>query len=206
MFYQDDEEWQKLDAEVRAMTQELENSGSEGTQQAETINRQIQSSKAEWNRKRDEARDTLNIRGTIEAKEKRIAELEEKHRTLNQQLTELEGQDYIAEQFTQAYIQNLEQKVNALFKNVQFRMFKRLLNGNLQPICECTMHGTPYQDLSNSEKINAGIDIINAMCEFNQTWVPMFVDNAESINDVTPSRSQQILLIVSRDKQLTIIK
>jgi hypothetical protein len=68
------------------------------------------------------------------------------------------------------------------------------------------MHGTPYQDLSNSEKINAGIDIINAMCEFNQTWVPMFVDNAESINDVTPSRSQQILLIVSRDKQLTIIK
>lgn len=206
MFYQDDEEWQKLDAEVRTMTQELENSGSEGTQQAETINRQIQSRKAEWNRKRDEARDTLNIRGTIEAKEKRIAELEEKHRTLNQQLTELEGQDYIAEQFTQAYIQNLEQKVNALFKNVQFRMFKRLLNGNLQPICECTMHGTPYQDLSNSEKINAGIDIINAMCEFNQTWVPMFVDNAESINDVTPSRSQQILLIVSRDKQLTIIK
>ena len=205
-FYQDDEEWQKLNAEVKAMTHELENSGSEGTQQAENVNRQIQSRKAEWNRKRDEARDTLNIRNTIEAKEKRIAELEEKNKKLNQQLTELEGQDYIAEQFTQAYIQNLEQKVNALFKNVQFRMFKRLLNGNLQPICECTMHGTPYQDLSNSEKINAGIDIINAMCEFNQTWVPMFVDNAESINDVTPSRSQQILLIVSRDKQLTIIK
>ena len=85
-------------------------------------------------------------------------------------------------------------------------MFKRLLNGNLEPICECTMHGTPYQDLSNSEKIQAGIDIINAICEDQQTWVPLFVDNAESINDVPPTDSQQILLIVSRDSQLTIIK
>ncbi len=204
--YTEDEEYQRIEAEIKQLTDELESDGSTGTVNAESTNRQIQSRKAEWNRKRDEARDTLNIRGTIEAKEKRIAELEEKHRTLNQQLTELEGEDYIAEQFTQAYIQDLETKVNALFTNVQFRMFKRLLNGNLEPICECTMHGTPYQDLSNSEKINAGIDISNAMCDFNQTWVPMFVDNAESINDVTPSRSQQVLLIVSRDKQLTIIK
>ena len=85
-------------------------------------------------------------------------------------------------------------------------MFKKLLNGNLEPICECTMHGTPYQDLSNSEKINAGIDIINAICRYNDIYAPMFVDNAESINDVTPTRSQQILLIVSRDKQLTVIR
>ena len=112
----------------------------------------------------------------------------------------------MAEQLTQAIIEDLETRVNHLFTNVQFRMFKRLLNGNLEPICECTMHGTPYQDLSNSEKINAGIDIINAICRYNDIYAPMFVDNAESINDVTPTQSQQILLIVSRDKQLTIIK
>ena len=68
------------------------------------------------------------------------------------------------------------------------------------------MHGTPYRDLSASEKINAGIDIINAMCLYNDTYAPMFIDNAESITDILPTRSQQILLIVSRDKELTIIQ
>ena len=74
------------------------------------------------------------------------------------------------------------------------------------PTCVLTMHGVPYQDLSNSEKINAGIDLINAMAKFNDTYAPIVVDNAESINEVLPSDSQQILLVVSRDPQLTVIK
>ncbi len=204
--YADDGLYQRLADEVKTMTEALENSDSEGTRQAETVSRQIQERKAGWNRRRDEARDTLSVRDTIARKEERIAELEQRQHELNQQLTELEGEEYTAEQFQKAYIEELETKVNRLFGTVQFRMFRKLLNGKLEPICECTMHGTPYGDLSTSEKINAGIDIINAMCSYNGTWVPMFVDNAESINDVTPCRSQQILLIVSRDRQLTVVR
>lgn len=205
-FFTDDEEYQRLETEVKQLTAELENADSQQVQVSETTTRQIQSRKAEWNRKRDEARDTLNVRNTIEAKEKRIAELEEKQKTLNQQLSDLQGQDYVAEKFQQAIITDLETKVNRLFNRVQFRMFKKLLNGNLEPICECTMHGTPYQDLSKSEKIVAGVEIIEAISRYNNTWVPIFCDNAESVNDYPPTTSQQILLIVSRDKQLTIIK
>lgn len=202
----ENEEWQKLDAEVRRRSEALESASSEVTVQADNASQEIKQRKAAFMKERDQKRDTLSIRTTIETKEKRIAQLEEKQRELNQQLAELQGQSYAAEQLTQDYIHELELRVNMLFANVQFRMFKRLLNGNLEPICECTMHGTPYQDLSNSEKIQAGIDIINAICEAQQTWVPLFVDNAESINDVPPTDSQQILLIVSRDTQLTVIK
>lgn len=205
-FFMEDEEYQRLAEEIKQRTEALENQSSDTTVNAEAAGREIKQRKAEWNGKRDQLRDKLAIRATIETKEKRIAQLEEKQRTLNQQLSELEGQDYTAEQLTQAIITDLETRVNQLFTNVQFRMFKKLLNGNLEPICECTMHGTPYQDLSNSEKINAGIDIINAICRYNDIYAPMFVDNAESINDVTPTQSQQILLIVSRDKQLTVIR
>ena len=205
-FFMEDDEYQRLAEEIKQRTEALENQSSDTTVNAEATGREIKQRKAEWNGKRDKLRDKLAIRATIETKEKRIAQLEEKQRTLNQQLSELEGQDYTAEQLTQAIITDLETRVNQLFTNVQFRMFKKLLNGNLEPICECTMHGTPYQDLSNSEKINAGIDIINAICRYNDIYAPMFVDNAESINDVTPTRSQQILLIVSRDKQLTVIR
>lgn len=206
MAFSDDEEWKQLNEEVTRRDKALENASSEVTIQADTASTEIKQRKAGLMRERDQKRDTLNIRTTIETKEKRIAQLENKQRELNQQLSDLQRQEYTAEQFTQAYIQELESRVNRLFSNVKFRMFKRLLNGNLEPICECTMHGTPYQDLSNSEKIQAGIDIINAICEDQQTWVPLFVDNAESINDVPPTDSQQILLIVSRDSQLTIIK
>lgn len=202
----DDEEWQRLDEEVRRRSEALENASSEVTVQADTASNEIKQRKAGLVRERDQKRDTLAIRTTIDTKEKRIAQLEEQLRNLNQQLSDLQKQDYTAEQLTQAYIEELETRVNMLFTNVQFRMFKRLLNGNLEPICECTMHGTPYQDLSNSEKINAGLDIINAISEDQQTWVPVFIDNAEAVNDVTPTDSQQILLIVSRDKQLTVIK
>lgn len=84
-------------------------------------------------------------------------------------------------------------------------MFETKLNGNVTPTCVMTMHGVPYPDLSNSEKINAGIDLINAMSRHNDTYAPITVDNAESVNDVLPSESQQILLIVSRDPQLTVV-
>lgn len=205
-FFMDDEEYQQLAEEIKQRTEALENQSSDTTINAETASREIKQRKAEWNNRRDQLRDKLTIRATIKQKEKRITQLEDKQRTLNQQLSDLQKQEWEAEQFTQAVIEDLEAKVNRLFNNVQFRMFKRLLNGNLEPICECTMHGTPYQDLSNSEKINAGIDIINAICQYNGIWAPCFIDNAESINDVQPMQSQQILLIVSRDKQLTVIQ
>jgi exonuclease SbcC len=43
------------------------------------------------------------------------------------------------------------------------------------------------------------------MSRHNDTYAPIIVDNAESVNDVLPSESQQILLIVSRDPQLTVV-
>ena len=205
-FFMDDEEYQQLAEEIKQRTEALENQSSDTTINAETASREIKQRKAEWNSKRDQLRDKLTIRATIEQKEKRITQLEDKQRTLNQQLSDLQKQEWEAEQFTQAVIEDLEAKVNRLFNNVQFRMFKRLLNGNLDPICECTMHGTPYQDLSNSEKIIAGLDIIEAITRFNGVQAPIFLDNAEAVNDIPAMSCQMILLIVSRDKQLTVIQ
>ena len=133
-------------------------------------------------------------------------ELEKQQKQLVQQLTELEKQDYQAEALEHATIEDLQNRVNALFENVRFEMFQTQLNGNVKPTCTLTMHGVPYSDLSNSEKINAGIDIINVMCRFNDAYAPIVIDNAESVNDILPSTSQQICLNVSRDPQLTVIK
>lgn len=184
--------------------QQLEQEEDNTTQQ-EAINR-IKEQKQGQQQLRDQLRDQLQVKLQIERKEKRIAELTTEQQTLSQQLTELEQQDNTAMQLVQYYIEELEKKVNKMFDIIRFTMFEHHLNGNIKTKCECTMHGTPYQDLSNSEKINAGIDIINAMCRHHNAFAPIIVDNAESITDILPTASQQIRLVVSaQDKELTIV-
>lgn len=184
--------------------QQLEQEEDNTTQQ-EAINR-IKEQKQGQQQLRDQLRDQLQIKQQIERKEKRIAELTTEQQSLSQQLTDLEQQDNTAMQLVQYYIEELEKKVNKMFDIVKFTMFEHHLNGNIKTKCECTMHGTPYQDLSNSEKINAGIDIINAMCRHHNAFAPIIVDNAESITDILPTASQQIRLVVSpQNKELIVV-
>ena len=184
--------------------QQLEQEEDNTTQQ-EAINR-IKEQKQGQQQLRDQLRDQLQTKQQIERKEKRIAELTTEQRDLSQQLAGLEQQDNTATKLVQYYIEDLESKVNSMFDIVRFNMFEHQLNGGLKTVCECTMHGTPYQDLSNSEKINAGIDIINAMCRHHNAFAPIIIDNAESITDILPTASQQIRLVVSsQDKELTVV-
>lgn len=206
---EDDEAWQQAsrdEQEEQAKLDKMLERLSAANQSAEEESKRIEESKQQLMKTRDSLRDELAKEGQIEGLKKRIKELEDKLVKLNQQLTNLEQEDTCAESLEHATIEDLETRVNKLFKMVRFQMFATMLNGTTKPTCILTMHGVPYQDLSNSEKINAGIDLINAMSKFNNTYAPIVVDNAESINEVLPSDSQQILLVVSRDPQLTIIK
>ena len=165
----------------------------------------LQQDQRQLQAKLNELNATLHIGTLIESKRKRIAELEQHEQQLNAQLTQLEGQDYAAESLLQCTIEELERKVNALFSFVTFTMFDHKINGALKPICECTVNGVPYSDLNNADRINAGIDIINAMCQYKGVYAPCFIDNAESINNVLPMQSQRIDLIVSTDNELQVI-
>lgn len=202
------ENYTSLKDEIIKRTEEL-NKPVEPTdeeKQAEEIARNLNSDRLTLQKKRDELKKQLDVRDIVAKKRERITELQEEEKTLNTQLSELESKEEIAKEFTKAIITELESKVNALFTNVRFTMFEHKLNGALKPTCECSVGGVPYSDLNNADKINAGIDIINAICSYNNVYAPCFIDNAESINDVLPMKSQAIHLIVSRDKQLTVIK
>lgn len=176
-----------------------------GTIDAQAAVQGLQQDQRQLQAKLNELNATLHIGTLIQSKRKRIAELEQHEQQLNAQLTQLEGQDYAAESLLQCTIEELERKVNALFSFVTFTMFDHKINGALKPICECTVNGVPYSDLNNADRINAGIDIINAMCQYKGVYAPCFIDNAESINNVLPMQSQRIDLIVSNDKELQVI-
>ena len=152
-----------------------------------------------------ELRVRLSKRDIIERNNKRITELEEQLRTQNAELARLEGVEFTIAEFSKARINAVEQRINSMFKIVRFKMFAKQINGGEVETCEATVAGVPYNNgLNNAMRIIAGLDIINAICKFEGVCAPIFIDNAESVNDIPETLSQLICLVVTDDEQLTI--
>lgn len=143
-------------------------------------------------------------RDLIKRAEDEIKALEEKQMSNNQALADLENWEFQATAFQKAKDEELLKRINGLFQFVSFSFVSSQLNGGEKLTCVCTVNGTPYPDVNNAGKINAGLDIINAICNAKGVCAPIFVDNAESVNEIQPTLSQKILLYVSNDSQLTV--
>ena len=154
----------------------------------------------------DELNKRIGRRSTIERSEKVIADLENKRDQNNQALSELERIESITLDFQKAKDNKLMEKINGMFSLVSFSFISERLNGNENITCMCTVDGVPFPDLNNAMKINAGLDIINAICRSKGISAPIFIDNRESVNELIPTVSQIINLVVSKDKKLTIRK
>ncbi len=101
-------------------------------------------------------------------------------------------------------VEMIEDKIKEKFPTVSFRMFKKLVNGGQEPTCETLIQGVPFSGANHAAQINTGIAIINAMSEHFESSAPIFVDNAEAVNELEPTDSQLIRLVVTTDKDLTI--
>lgn len=146
----------------------------------------------------------LSVRSVIEKNNARIAELENNLQTLAQQLAELEGIEFTIQQFSKAYVEKVEERVNSMFSLVRFRMFEQQINGGETETCVATVDGVPYPDLNNAMRINAGLDIINCISRHEGITAPIFIDNSESINRIMDTEGQQVRLYVSEDEKLTV--
>lgn len=200
--YHDNDDWKHLSLQIEQQEAKLNEMCKDGES---STTQMIKDKKQELIRQRDELNLSLSREKLIAEREERIEQLTMQMKQLNQQLTDLERKDYTAANLELASIQNLEERVNKLFMFIKFKMFETLLNGSTKPTCVLTMHGVPYNDLSNSEKINAGIDLIRAMNTYNDMYAPIIIDNAESCNHILPTECQQIRLVVSMDEKLTIV-
>ena len=134
----------------------------------------------------------------------RIAELELQYRSQCEALAELERIEHIIEQFSKRKTELIEHKVNDLFSVVKFKMFESLINGGEVETCVATINGVPFADLNSASRINAGLDIIDAISKHYDVVAPIFIDNAESINEIMATQSQQVRLQVSNESTLTI--
>lgn len=146
----------------------------------------------------------LASKDIIAKSEEEIARLEEKRVASNQALADLEREEFVATEFQKAKDGVLMERINGLFSITRFSFVDEQLNGGEKMACNCLVDGVPYADANNARKMNAGLDIINAICTAQGICAPIFIDNAESVNVLMPTLGQKVELRVSHDKELRV--
>ena len=139
--------------------------------------------------------------------DERILELQEEQKRVAQMVANQEKMIFLLEEFIRFKMDAISASINDKFDGICFKLFENQLNGGLKECCECTVNGVPYSSLNNGHRIVAGLKIIKALQELYGVSAPIFVDNAESVNDFNFPKmdSQLILLSVSDDKKLRIV-
>lgn len=146
----------------------------------------------------------LSLKGQDEKLDERIKVLEKEEKDLAKSYEEQQKIIYLCDEYTKTYVDLVSENINKLFGEVKVKLFDRQINGGITETCEVTLNGVPYSDLNSAGKINAGLDVIKTISSRLDLKVPIFIDNAESVNELVKTDTQLVRLFVSKDKVIRI--
>jgi len=190
-----------LDKEKKALELEISALKNGSLTQEETAKQEIN----EVQGKLDIYRQSEATWKAAEKSSARIDELTAQEDNLAAEFEKLESELFLIEKFIVAKVGMLEGQINEKFELARFKMFNTQVNGGIEECCETLFNGVPFNHgLNNAARINVGLDIIKSLSDFYEFQAPVFIDNAESVNEITPMDCQVINLVVSRDKKLTV--
>lgn len=148
-------------------------------------------------------RDQLKDKDILAANIKRIGELNEQLRTMNNEIAELEGVEFTIAELKHRLIDKVEERINSMFTLVKFKMYETQINGGEAETCEALVNGVPYStNLNTAARINAGLDVINAIAKHHGIHAPIWIDNRESITNLLHTDSQIINLVKDENYQV----
>ena len=201
--YTQNEEYAKLKARHNEVLAEIEKLESDG---ADQIVNDLKAEKSDLQSQLDEVNKVIAKASMNVEIDERIAQLQAEQKEIGQKVADQEQMLYLLEEFIRFKLNKVSESINSHFKTVNFKLFEMQLNGGMKDCCECTVNGVPYSTLNSGHRIVAGLDIIRSLSELYGVSVPIFVDNAESLNEfnVPDMDAQLILLSVSEDKLLKV--
>ena len=189
-------DWVEVQQFINELSEQLQATGEVGDQSkaTETMRQQYTSLTEQI----DAVKAELQKKEWIEKANKRIEELNAQKKELQKAKAQLQGKDDLIADFERAKMDEVERRVNAMFQNVQFKMYRQQIEDEKQVAdCVCFIEGVRYADKNKAGQINAGLDVINTLCAFHKVNAPIFIDNAESVNSFIPVASQLIKLSVT---------
>lgn len=126
----------------------------------------------------------------------------EELKSVAQRISDAERKLFVLEN----YVKALSTLINSQFEGLEFRLFENQINGGVKEVCELTYNGVPYASLNSGHRIVVGLELIKTFQKLYKTTVPVWIDNAESVNteNLPEMDGQMVLLKVSDDEQLVV--
>lgn len=124
--------------------------------------------------------------------DERIRKHEARQKELGGILEEQARMIYLCEQFVQAHVALSEDRINSRFLHIRWKLFDVQINGGIASCCIPTIGGS--SNLSNGEKILAGLDICRFFQNAHGILTPIWIDNSESFTKEIPLDCQVIRL------------
>lgn len=193
----DESEIKDIENEISKVEDEISNMGK-------VDNSEILKQKEDLNKELEGINSKVSLKGLNEQLDSKISQYMDQEKKLSKEYEEKQRILYLCEEYTKTYTEMVSEKINNLFSYVEFKLFDTQINGGIQETAEATYKGVPYGSLNSAAQINAGLDVINSLSKHYEKEIPIFVDNAESINDIAEANSQLITLSVSKFKNIRV--
>lgn len=186
----------ELDAEekeLKARAEELRQAIQASAQAAEQVVQEKRQKLADMQAQSDAMTSRLAEIERNAALETRIHELEAEQRDTLHQLEEAERGLSMCEEYTRTLVTLLTERVNKHFPTVRFKLFEQQKNGGLREVCEAMVDGVPYGALNTASKMQANVEIVQAFSRAADISLPLFLDNRESVTDLTLPDEMQVI-------------
>lgn len=166
----------------------------------------LKSEKQKLQAKMKQAIEELVERTQIDKMRAEIKSYAEEGRRLAAQITDIENKEAMAREIGKAIVEDATERINKLFTFVQWQLFEQQKNGGYSEVCKPCINGVS-SSLNTESVINANIDICNAIARYKEFTAPLFIDNAESVNETLPYIGQSIKMTVApKGTKLSITK
>ena len=193
----DESKMQDIENEINKVENEISSIGK-------VDNSEILKQKEDLNKELEDINNKVSLKGLNEQLDSKISQYMEEEKKLSKEYEEKQRILYLCEEYTKTYTEMVSEKINNLFNYVEFKLFDTQINGGIQETAEATYKGVPYGSLNSAAQINAGLDVINSLSKHYEKEIPIFVDNAESVNELAVTNSQLITLSVSKFKNIRV--
>lgn len=196
----DNQEYELLCLQVQKMEEALHEENNQTDYRAS-----LQAEISELRRQLDDVNAELGKAANNVRIDEQISEMQKKQREYEQAKADSEKILYQLSLVSKKKNELLVEEINANFGMVKWVLFDYQKNGEYKETCIPTVDGRRFGDSTNTgREIVAKLDICNSLQKFFGINLPVFLDNAESINDfnIPDMDCQLILMNVTEDASL----
>lgn len=146
----------------------------------------------------------LGEQSTCEKCDAQLVTIETERTDLQDLLGRLEETLAVGLELKRKQMREVERTVNDNFpESIRFKFFEEQVNGDFADACNLYIDGIPYgRGANRAGEINASIAVLAYLQKKKGIALPVFIDNAESVNEPTAIGTQTILLRVTTDPKL----